>query len=122
MNSAWYVARVLEATIQRPADFVARYGGEEMCIVLPETEQSGAFVFAEHVRLAVNRLAIAHAKSEKMHVTISAGVAALVHDGKASTAAELIYRADTALYAAKSGGRDRIACWNGSGDGMLRRM
>ncbi|QRF54652.1 sensor domain-containing diguanylate cyclase (plasmid) [Rhizobium rosettiformans] len=116
------VARVLEATIKRPADFVARYGGEEMCIVLPETEQSGAFVFAEHVRLAVNRLAIAHAKSEKMHVTISAGVAALVHDGKASTAAELIYRADTALYTAKSGGRDRIACWNGSGDGMLRRM
>ncbi|MBP1853279.1 sensor domain-containing diguanylate cyclase [Rhizobium halophytocola] len=106
------VAQVLAQSVKRPSDFVARYGGEEFCIVLPDTDQAGAFVLAEQVRQAVSGRKMKHEGSEKSVVTVSAGVASLMHDGNASTSVALVSRADTALYEAKDAGRDRVACWN----------
>lgn len=105
------VAEALQAGAKRPGDLVTRYGGEEIAVVLPETDEAGAFVLAEQLRLAIRDLAIGHTGSDKGIVTISAGVASLVHDGQASTVAELHSRADEALYRAKDAGRDKVMGW-----------
>jgi len=60
----------------------------------------------------VRSLNLEHLGSEKRIVTVSLGVASLVHDGKADTASELIIRADEALYIAKGAGRDRVMGWS----------
>lgn len=106
------IAQAIQNGAKRPGDLVARYGGEEICVVLPETDEAGAIVLSEHLRIAVRDLAIPHQGSEKGIITISAGIASIVHDGQASTVSELVARADEALYAAKSAGRDRVMGWS----------
>jgi len=105
------VAATVRATARRPADIAARYGGEEMALILPETDQEGAYELAEKLRLAVHGLEIAHTGSERNHVTVSLGVATLGPGTPAGSAAELIRRADAALYIAKEAGRDRVMGW-----------
>jgi diguanylate cyclase (GGDEF)-like protein/PAS domain S-box-containing protein len=105
------VAKVLRRAAKRTADVAARYGGEEMCLILPETDHDGAYELAERIRLAVRELNIAHAGSEKGIVTISLGVATLVPGETAGSVLELIRRADAALYIAKDAGRDRVMGW-----------
>jgi diguanylate cyclase (GGDEF)-like protein/PAS domain S-box-containing protein len=105
------VAEVLRSSVRRPADMVARYGGEELCLILPDTEASGAHAVAEHVRAKVRALQIEHAASEMGVVTISVGVACYNGNERSMSSAELIGRADQALYLAKSGGRDRTVAW-----------
>ncbi len=78
----------------RPYDVLARYGGEEFSLMLPDVEAKDAVVLIERLRAATPEGA-----------TCSAGVAEW--DGE-ETAAELVGRADAALYAAKRGGRDRV--------------
>ncbi|HYO08300.1 MAG TPA: GGDEF domain-containing protein, partial [Tepidisphaeraceae bacterium] len=85
----------------RSSDVVARYGGEEMAVVLVQTPAPGAAAAAELLRRAVER-----ADWPRRAVTISIGVASL---GPGATTAEtLIARADAALYASKRGGRNRV--------------
>lgn len=105
------VAATLRAGVRRPADIVARYGGEEMALILPETDHQGAYEVAETLRVAVHGLEIAHTASERGQVTISLGVATLGQGTPAGSAAELIRRADGALYIAKEAGRDRVMGW-----------
>lgn len=106
------VARALQSELLRPGDFVARYGGEEFCIVLPDTDEAGAFVLAERLRLAVRARNIPNTQSAFGLVTISSGVATLVHGGSADLPSELVMRADTALYKSKQLGRDRVTAWS----------
>ena len=102
------VASALSAGLKRPSDFIARYGGEEFVAVLPDTSLEGARALSEAMRESVVALALAHAASRVCrHVTTSLGVASAVPD-RDSELAELIKRADEALYAAKQGGRNRI--------------
>ena len=104
------VSGCIEATARRPADAAARYGGEEFAIVLPETDARGAFVIAETLRGKVRDLRLAHAGSEKGIVTVSIGVGTF--DGSADIEiADLLRRADEALYGAKAAGRDRVHGW-----------
>jgi diguanylate cyclase (GGDEF)-like protein len=99
------VGRTL-ATNLRPTDIAARYGGEEFVVALPATALSGAIVAAERVRLAVEEAAIEDATGERLPgVTISLGIATRCADDSVTT---LFSRADAALYAAKSGGRNRL--------------
>jgi diguanylate cyclase (GGDEF)-like protein len=100
------VARALAAVLLRPADFVARYGGEEFVIVLPDTDLRGATEIAERARQSVLRLDL-HTPAPAGRVTISAGCAAIVH-GEPLLPGDLTSAADTALYRAKSAGRNRI--------------
>lgn len=93
---------------QRATDLPARYGGEEMVLLLPDTDLQGATAIAEKVRLAIRALAISQRSSPDGIVTISAGVAAFVPTRNQDTSAQLLQAADLALYAAKAGGRDRV--------------
>ncbi len=89
----------------REVDTIARYGGEEMIVVLPETDLGGAQVVAERVCHAVRDVAFADGDEEPLAITVSAGIAAFPAHG--ATADVLVRSADEALYAAKRAGRDQ---------------
>jgi diguanylate cyclase (GGDEF)-like protein len=101
------VAQTLQKTVRRPADLIARYGGEELAIILPNTQPSGAAHIAQTVCTAIKNLAIPHASST-VHscITISAGAAGIIPPFDLSVE-DLIAAADRALYQAKAAGRDR---------------
>lgn len=105
------VARAVASCLRRDCDLVARYGGEELAVVLPDTDAAGAQAIAARMVQAVRALGLAHADSlVGPCVTISAGVCSQVpHQGSdgASGSAALIARADAALYQAKHQGRNR---------------
>jgi diguanylate cyclase (GGDEF)-like protein len=104
------VSGCIKATARRPADAAARYGGEEFALILPETDARGAFVIAENLRGKVRDLRLAHAGSEKGIVTVSIGVGTF-GPGALIEIADLLRRADEALYGAKAAGRDRVHGW-----------
>jgi diguanylate cyclase (GGDEF)-like protein len=89
------VAKHLDECV-RETDLVARFGGEEFVLVLPQTDLGGACILADRVR---------HLISEQMDITISGGVACVM---EGDTPGSLIARADAALYSAKSGGRNLV--------------
>ena len=92
----------------RNGDAAYRYGGEEFLIVMPEQSLESAAVAVDHMRQAVEDLAIPHDANEPSGlVTISAGVAALSPGENKSTGA-LLKEADTALLRAKESGRNRV--------------
>jgi len=92
----------------RPGDLAARYGGEEMAIILPETDLAGAMVVAQRILDAIHELEIPHRGSPNGTLTISAGVDALIPLREIHTPEILIQNADKALYMAKTTGRDRV--------------
>ncbi|MDQ0473106.1 diguanylate cyclase [Labrys wisconsinensis] len=102
------IARTLQATLRRPADLGARYGGEELAAILPDTPLGGALHVAESLRRAVKSLNLPHSGGAGGVVTISVGVATHTAGQDIRTADELLGRADEALYAAKRGGRDQV--------------
>ena len=91
----------------RASDMLARMGGEEFALILPSTDAVGAVHVAESVRAAIEALVIHDLKDGTLSVTVSAGVACAAA-GAATTPDLLYHRADTALYAAKAAGRNRI--------------
>jgi diguanylate cyclase (GGDEF)-like protein len=105
------IASTIPLLLNRPGDIAARYGGEELALLLPGTAQAGARALAERVANAVRALGIVHAGSSHGVVTISAGVEAFVPVRDLDTEAELLEHADMALYAAKHAGRDRVVCY-----------
>lgn len=102
-----HVAAAMLSVVHRPTDLVARYGGEEFAILLPGSDQAGAYLLAEQVRQAVLDLSIAHIRSRGGTMTISVGCSAMVPQTN-SDPSELIREADSALYAAKQNGRNRV--------------
>jgi diguanylate cyclase (GGDEF)-like protein len=101
------IADALVAVVHRPEDVVARYGGEEMVMLLPFTDAAGADRVAQAARAAVLQLQIPHAASAHGVVSVSLGVAAVVPTA-ASSAEALLREADLALYKAKSNGRNQV--------------
>lgn len=90
----------------RAADAVFRYGGEEFLVAFPEAGEHGASVAAEHLRRAVERLAIPHACAASGRVSVSIGAAGGIEDDPSWT--RMVARADAALYAAKRAGGNRV--------------
>lgn len=102
------IARAISLTATRPADLVARYGGEELVVILPNTPAAGALQVAEDIRQQVRNLEIAHAKSLiGDYITLSMGIAEAIPSTNLQPDS-LITAADQALYKAKAGGRDTV--------------
>jgi diguanylate cyclase (GGDEF)-like protein len=102
------VASAIRSVCKRPADLAARYGGEEFMLVLPQTPPDGARAVAEKLLQAIAALGVTHAYSSAATcVTVSAGIASF-DASKGISPAELIARADGALYQAKERGRNRF--------------
>ena len=105
------IATTIANAARRPADLVARYGGEEIVMLLPETDASGAASVAETIRLAIQATGLEHEGNRPFCVvTGSIGVATLLpsHDDQSYRPDMLIAAADTALYSAKHTGRNRV--------------
>ncbi|NSX94921.1 MULTISPECIES: sensor domain-containing diguanylate cyclase [Rhizobium/Agrobacterium group] len=100
------IAATLRSVAKRSTDIAARYGGEEMALILSDTDLAGGSTVAEYYCQAVRDLHIPHGDSEKGIVTVSIGVAAVPSDDIHSSD-DLIASADAALYQAKHSGRDR---------------
>jgi diguanylate cyclase (GGDEF)-like protein len=102
------VATGLAACIERESDCLARFGGEEFIILLPETGKKGALKVAEKLQKNINGLRIPHEPSHiSDHVTISIGIASAVCLADINPE-DIILAADNALYSAKEEGRNRI--------------
>jgi diguanylate cyclase (GGDEF)-like protein len=111
------VAVVLRAEAGRSADFVARYGGEELVMLLPATSGPGAATVAERVRLGVEALSIATARGRgPARITVSLGVAS-ARPAPQTEPGELVAAADRALYRAKREGKN---CVHLTGRGRVR--
>lgn len=102
------VSKLLKSSLKRPADVVARFGGEEFAAILPDTDEDGAYLVAEGFRRALSDMKLPHAASDKGYLTASVGVATYMTDDKERDAVALIETADNALYSAKAAGRDRV--------------
>jgi diguanylate cyclase (GGDEF)-like protein len=109
-----HVARVLSRQAHRAGDLVARVGGEEFVLLLPETDEAGAAAVAENVHGAIRELEIANNASPfQCALTVSIGAATCVPGGPdfhaaAATVPRLLFEsADRALYRAKAQGRNR---------------
>jgi len=87
--------------------FAGRYGGEEFCLLLPNTDPQRAIEIGEMVRAAVQELAMPHSTSSHRQVTVSVGVAA-TRPNAGLRSGDLIEAADAALYAAKHRGRNTV--------------
>ena len=102
------VAQAVASILRRPADLVARYGGEEIVVVLPNTTAKGALTVAELIRKKIENLKIAHALSKaSQYVTLSLGVSSVIPNHELLPA-NLVKAADNALYEAKEQGRNRV--------------
>lgn len=102
------IAGSVSGVLKRAGDEVARYGGEELVVLLPSTDLRGTLKIAQEMCDSVAALNINHAQSIYGKVTISSGVSVL--DTFDTTGpAELVGAADKALYQAKSEGRNRVS-------------
>jgi diguanylate cyclase (GGDEF)-like protein len=99
------VAAMLRASLRNTSDQIARVGGEEFVVVLPQTSVENARIMAERMRHAVYGLRIPHAGTPEDVVTISAGVSG---SSAPTSAGEILSAADAAMYRAKSLGRNRV--------------
>jgi diguanylate cyclase (GGDEF)-like protein len=105
------VAAAVRARL-RASDVLGRVGGEEFALLLPATDLAGARRLAEGVRAAVEALKVPGGDGKAVGVTVSVGVAVAASD--AGLSPDQIYgQADTALYAAKYGGRNRVEVFAG---------
>jgi len=109
-------AKVFMETLKRPGDFVARWGGEEFIVLLPNTDRKGALEIAEKIRKQIEDMIIPCPDKSGEKLTVSIGVNSkesvasdITVEGQCGTIHEFILKADTALYEAKSGGRNKIS-------------
>jgi len=100
------VAAIMKGII-RETDAVARYGGDEFLVVLPDTGWQGALTFADRLRRHVNDYSFGPPNAPPLGVTISVGVA-LSRASDGITSDGLLQEADAALYRAKTAGRNRV--------------
>jgi two-component system cell cycle response regulator len=104
------LSKILKS-VARCTDIVARFGGEEFIVLLPDTTLSGGVGFTERLRNAVE-IHEFQSSGQRIPVTVSVGLSMLPKDDQ-HTVEEAISEADTALYKAKSSGRNRVCVYEG---------
>lgn len=97
----------LTQKVARGTDIVARYGGDEMVVILPQSGPADVIAFGERLLDAVHRHIFCE-RAQNLVLTVSVGVASSVVGHGLETAQSLMARADQALYRAKKSGRDRV--------------
>ena len=106
------VGNAIQGVLRRAGDMAARYGGEEIAILLPDTDVGGAMKIAEDVQASIAALRIPHETSPHGYVTVSLGVASCAPGAKPptplATCQSLLHAADNALYTAKKSGRNAV--------------
>ncbi|MGZ5076955.1 MAG: HDOD domain-containing protein, partial [Methylobacter sp.] len=106
------VADILRS-LTRPGDFIGRYGGEEFLFVLRNTDQKGAYGYAERIRSEIERRGkIMSGRFHGLQLTVSIGVS--MYSAGYSHYTDMIEVADQAMYRAKSEGRNRVVMLSGS--------
>jgi diguanylate cyclase (GGDEF)-like protein len=101
------VGRIFEACVRRPSDLVARYGGEEIGIIMPDTDSDGAAVVAQLILDRLKQENIAHDSSPFGRLSVSIGIATAT-GSQLNRLQGLIEVADQALYNAKALGRNQF--------------
>ena len=101
------IAAALSDLSERAGDIAGRYAGDKFLVLLANTDRDGAYQVAETIRLAIAALDIAHGGAPSRRLSVSAGAAAIVAAYRGDGGA-LIRRAETALYVAKTLGRNRV--------------
>ncbi|MEB3328128.1 MAG: diguanylate cyclase [Candidatus Sericytochromatia bacterium] len=108
------VGRVLPQ-ILRASDIPCRFGGEEFVVLCPDTDAPGAARVADRIREAISKVELLDLEGKPVRqITASLGVSSLLPTDE--RVAEVLERADTALYACKAGGRNQVQIWR---EGML---
>jgi diguanylate cyclase (GGDEF)-like protein len=97
---------------KRQVDFAGRYGGEEFTVVLLDTDTAGGRYFAERLRRSIAGRPVVH-EGKEIRFTVSLGLAEL--DASVTDPGDWISRADQALYAAKTSGRNRVMVFGDGG-------
>ena len=106
--------RLLKLTVQciqsqlRQTDVVARFGGDEFVVVLPDTTANGAVGVAERIRKSIESSPLT-ARDKKVSTTVSIGIAGYPTQGHDLDT--VLERADNAMYTSKSGGKNRITLY-----------
>jgi diguanylate cyclase (GGDEF)-like protein len=95
----------------RATDLLAKYGGDEFVVILPQTDKVGAYLAAERLREGIEKRAFPGAETQPLgRITISIGLASYPEHGRSDD--EILNRADKALYFAKESGRNRTIIYN----------
>ncbi|MHC1731378.1 MAG: diguanylate cyclase [Bacteroidales bacterium] len=101
------VAVVFQSTL-REMDIAGRYGGDELCLTLPETNEEGAWALAQRLLELIRQIKV-DVGGKRLHITASIGVASLSPEDRSLT--DLLQKADRALYRSKEQGRDQAALY-----------
>lgn len=99
-----FLAGLLRSQVRTTVDMVARFGGEEFAILLPETDKAGAYCVAERIRRAMENSRIPLPGGEHISVTVSIGVCG--HPDCGHSCSDIVINADKVLYRAKQEGRN----------------
>jgi diguanylate cyclase (GGDEF)-like protein len=103
------VASTIRGCLRREGELAARYGGEEIAVILPGSDAPRAYALAARMRLAVRGLGLQHAGAVLGIVTVSAGAASCLPGRRRTMGWQaLVESADRALYEAKASGRDSV--------------
>lgn len=107
------IAQAIKDCARRAQDIVSRYGGEEFCLLAPETDLAGAQVLADNIHAQIAALNICHSEdfNNGAAVTASIGIATLNPGVQGTSPRLLLEQADSALYQAKDAGRNRAVCF-----------
>ncbi|MEE2731222.1 MAG: diguanylate cyclase [Pseudomonadota bacterium] len=108
------VAQAIRRGLRWPSDRPTRYGGEEFCVLLPETDEEGALTVAERIRECVATMEFT-VKDAPVPVTVSIGVMVTVPTTD-DHFTSMLSRADEALYQSKADGRNRVTLYQRGGD------
>lgn len=102
------LANVMRSRVRKATDLVARYGGEEMALILPGADTAAASHIAEEIRKEIELRSILHEGSPFGHVTVSIGVVAAIPGQHFDEPNQMVMSADQALYEAKRKGRNQV--------------
>jgi len=101
-----WISQHIKQSLKRGSDLAFRYGGEEFCLILPDTNSTGAKILADDLRKAIAKQAFVFEEID-IELTISCGVSTYQQQ-KNVTPTQIFSGADTALYQAKHNGRNQI--------------